>query len=102
MDFYYFFRGNLINKIQSSVDDCYKISNILLKHKLIKLKYTLNNQHSVDLIQHRPQTTQTAHTLYLDRLSRPIVSRHAMLRFHLIFLTDISRPLVAFRGFTTF
>ena len=32
-----------------------------------------------------PQTTQTAHTLYLDRLSRPIVSRHAIIRFHVIF-----------------
>ena len=29
--------------------------------------------------------TQTAHTLYLDRLSRAIVSRHAMLRFHVMF-----------------
>ena len=29
--------------------------------------------------------SQTAHTLYLDRLSRPIVSRHAMLRFHVMF-----------------
>ena len=33
----------------------------------------------------RPQTSQTAHTLYLDRLSRPIVSRHVMLRFHVMF-----------------
>ena len=33
----------------------------------------------------RSQTTQTVHTLYLDRLSRPIVSRHAMLRFHVMF-----------------
>ena len=32
-----------------------------------------------------PQTTQTAHTLYLDRLSRPTVSRYAMLRFHVMF-----------------
>ena len=31
------------------------------------------------------QTTQTAHTLSLDRLSRPIMSRHAMLRFHVMF-----------------
>ena len=31
------------------------------------------------------QTTQTAHTLYLDRLSRPIVSWHAMLRLHVMF-----------------
>ena len=30
----------------------------------------------------KPQTTQTARTLYLDRLGRPIVSRHAMLHFH--------------------
>ena len=30
--------------------------------------------------------SQTAHTLYLeDRLSRAIVSRHAMLRFHVLF-----------------
>ena len=48
------------------------------------------------------QTTQTAYTLYLDSLSRPIVSRHAMIQFHVMFLTDISRPLLAFRGFTTF
>jgi len=46
-------------------------------------------------IKFLPQTTKTAHTLYLDRLSRPIVSRHAMLRFHVMFfLTDILRPLV--------
>ena len=32
-----------------------------------------------------PQTTQTVHTLYLDRLSRPIVSRHAILRFYVMF-----------------
>ena len=31
------------------------------------------------------QTTQTAYTLYLDRLSRAIVSRHAMLQFHVMF-----------------
>ena len=43
-------------------------------------------------------TTKTAHTLYLDRLSRPIVSWHAMLRFHVMFLTDISRPVVACMG----
>ena len=33
----------------------------------------------------KTKTTQTAHTLYLDRLSRPIVSRNAMLRFHVMF-----------------
>ena len=32
-----------------------------------------------------PQTTQNAHKLYLDRLSRPIMSQHAMLRFHVMF-----------------
>ena len=37
------------------------------------------------LVECLPQTTQTAHTLYLDKLSRPIVSRHAMLRFHVMF-----------------
>ena len=47
--------------------------------------------------QSESQTTQTAHTLYLDRLSRSVVSRHAMLQFHVMFLTDISRPLVAFK-----
>ena len=31
------------------------------------------------------QTTQTAQILYLDRLSRPIMSQHAMLRFHVMF-----------------
>ena len=29
--------------------------------------------------------SQTTQTLYLDRLSRPIVSRHAMLHFHVMF-----------------
>ena len=37
------------------------------------------------IAQVQPQTTQTAHTLNLDRLSRPIVSRHAMPRIHVMF-----------------
>ena len=45
-----------------------------------------------------PQTTQTAHTLYLGRLSRPIVSPHAMLRFHVVFLTDILQPQLLHSG----
>ena len=50
-------------------------------------------------IKFLPQTTKTAHTLYLNRLSRPIVSRHAMLRFHVMFFDwHLSRPLVAFKG----
>ena len=40
--------------------------------------------------------TKTAHTLYLDRLSRPIVSRHAMLRFHVMFsiFKDLAFPIL--------
>ena len=46
---------------------------------------SLDIPHTVPIKQKlKPQTTQTAHTLYL-RLSRPIVSRHAMLRFHVMF-----------------
>jgi len=38
---------------------------------------------------HQSQTNQTVHILYLDRLSRPKVSLHALLQFHERFLTAI-------------
>ena len=51
-------------------------SRVFIVHTLYKIYFPL---------VYTSQTTQTAHTLYLDRLSRPIVSRHAMLRFHVMF-----------------
>ena len=61
----------------------FKSHNLKMSARVYFMK-TVNggNNVSVTLVT---QTTQTAHTLYLDRLSRPIVSRHAMLRFIVMF-----------------
>ena len=50
------------------------------------------------------QTTQTAHKLYLDRLSSPIVSWHAKLRFHVMFFDWHLTATCCIQGlsFTTF
>ena len=50
------------------------------------------------------ETSQTAHTLYLDRRSRPIVSWHAMLRFYVMFFDLHLTATCCIQGlsFTTF
>ena len=55
------------------------------------------------IVKDRAQTTQTAHTLYLDRLSRRIVYRHAMLRFHKMFFDCHLTAICCIQGlsFTT-
>ena len=56
------------------------------------------------VIMFEPQITQTAHTFYIDRLSRPIVSRHAMLRFRVMFFYWHLTAICCIQGlsFTTF
>ena len=55
-------------------------------------------------LYHRLHTTQTVHTLYLDRLSRPIVSWHAMRWFHVMFFDWLLTATCCIQGlsFTTF
>lgn len=96
IDFFRFSR-NKCNVIRVEFTQCISVHSNFTAINLCsyqELQYTLfvnidiESSWYIHMSKLFPQTTQTAHTrhtLYLDRLNRPIVSRHAVLQLHVRF-----------------